>query len=243
MKRQHIWIGFLLIFIIWQCAHLILSPQLIPDPITTFMTMVEQIVFGDLARHSLYSLGRLALALLAALTTGTVIGVLMGRSALAEKLLAPLMYVMFPVPKAALLPILFVIFGLGDASKVILIWSILFFQIVLAVYDAVKSIDSALLLSARSLRLSKTQTYIHVVIPAVLPNTISALRTSVGIGIAVLFFAETYATKVGIGYYIMTQWSLLNYEAMYGGILLLGAMGYVIFRGIDKLREKLIRWT
>jgi len=166
----------------------------------------------------------------------------MGLNKFCEKLLVPFMYVLFPIPKAALLPILFVLFGLGDSSKITLIWLILYFQIVIAVYDAVISIDAEVFTAAKTLSLSKRQLCRHAIFPVILPNILSALRTSVGIGIAVLFFAETYATDKGLGYFIMNHWSMLNYQEMYAGIFFLSIIGYIIFRGVDLMRVKLVKW-
>ena len=243
MKQQRLWVGFLLIVGGWLCLDLVIQGPMIPGILGTLITLGKLLISGELVRHTVYSLYRLTTAIGLALVVGTLTGVVMGMSPKIESVFAPFVYVMFPVPKAALLPILFVFFGLGDLSKIVLIYLILYFQITLAVYDAVKGIPKAIFLSASTIQLKGLKLYKHVVFPAILPSVFTALRVSVGIGIAVLFFAETYATNVGLGYFIMNQWSLLNYEAMYAGILLLGALGYVIFRGIDIVRYKLVRWT
>ncbi len=242
MKKANCGFGFLLVFLLWMILHLFVEPRLIPNPINTLLTLGSLLISGELLMHSLFSLYRLGVAIMLSLVLGTGTGVVMGLNKLYEKLLVPFMYVMFPIPKAALLPILFVLFGLGDASKITLIWLILYFQIVIAVYDAVKSIDAEVFTSAKTLSLSKKQLCIHVIFPVILPNILSVLRTSVGIGIAVLFFAETYATDRGLGYFIMNHWSLLNYQEMYAGILFLSIIGYTIFRGVDYLRFKLVKW-
>lgn len=243
MKRQKLWIGFVLLFVLWYGMHLFIDDRIIPDPLTTLITLGQLLISGELVVHMVISLYRLTTAIGAALIIGAFSGVLIGMNKRVETLFAPFIYIMFPVPKAALLPIIFVLFGLGDLSKIVLIYLILYFQITLAVYDAVIGIPSEVFLSARTLQLSGLDLYKHVVLPAILPNIFTALRVSVGIGIAVLFFAETYATSQGLGYFIMNHWSLLNYEAMYSGIILLGALGYVIFRVIDTLREQVVKWT
>lgn len=243
MKKKRLWIGMLIVLFLWQILHFLVDPRLIPSPVSTLVTLGRLLFSGELLIHCIFSLYRLFIAVFFALVTGVLIGVSMGMNKRLEEVFAPLVYVLFPVPKAALLPVLFVLFGLGDSSKIILIWLILFFQVVLSVYDAVTSISEDIFMSSRTLRLSKRQVYIHVVLPAILPHVLSALRTSVGIGIAVLFFAETYATNKGLGYYIMNNWSLLNYEAMYSGIIVMGGMGYIIFSLIDKIRSKLVKWT
>ena len=243
MKRQPIGIGFLILLLIWLLMHYGLDSRLVPGPFATIRRLGELTLSGELLLHSVFSLYRLITAVGASLVLGVMTGIALGMNESLEKLFAPFIYVMFPVPKAALMPIIFVLFGLGDLSKIILIWLILYFQVALAVYDATKNISESVFMSAATLRLSKGQLYRHVILPAILPHVLSALRVSVGIGIAVLFFAETYATNRGLGYFIMHHWSLLNYEEMYSGILLLGGMGYVIFRLIDLLRGKLVKWV
>jgi len=243
MKKMNPWIGILLVFLLWELLHCFVNPLLVPDPVNTVITLGRLLLFDDLLVHALFSLYRLSLAIVMAMVLGIITGIIMGMNHVLEKLLVPFMYVIFPVPKAALLPIIFVLFGLGDLSKMILIWMILYFQIGLAVYDAVISIDEDMYISAKTLSLTRVQLYRHVVFPAILPSILSTLRTSVGIGIAILFFAETYATDKGLGYFIMNHWSLLNYSEMYSGILLLGIIGYVIFRWVDLLRYKFVNWT
>jgi len=242
MNKKHLGLGLLFMFVVWQLLHLFVDPRLIPAPVATLITLGRLLFSGELLLHSLYSLYRLFFAVLFALVLGLLTGIAMGMNKSLEKILAPIVYILFPVPKAALLPIIFVLFGLGDVSKIILIWLILFFQIVLSVYDSVINIGEDVFVSARTLRLSKSQLYKHIVLPAIFPNALSALRTSVGIGIAVLFFAETYATDKGLGYFIMNHWSLLDYEEMYSGILLLGAIGYIVFSVIDYIRFKVVKW-
>lgn len=242
MKGQRLWLGFALLFLIWLTMHVFVDGRIIPSPFATMVTLGQLLISGELLMHMVYSLYRLTSAIGVALLLGAFSGVMMGMHKKIEALFAPFIYIMFPVPKAALLPIIFVLFGLGDLSKIVLIYLILYFQITLAVYDAVIGLSEDVFLSARTLQLTGFQLYKHVVLPAILPNILTALRVSVGIGIAVLFFAETYATSQGLGYFIMNHWSLLNYEAMYSGIILLGALGYVIFRVIDTLRDRLVKW-
>lgn len=235
-------IGILLILILWQALHFFVDSRLIPSPADTIKMFVTLMVSGELVQHTGYSLFRLGCAVLLALVSGVISGLAIGMIRILDDIFSPVIYILFPVPKAALLPIIFVLFGLGDGSKIILIWLILYFQIVLAVYDAAKNIGQDILLSARTLRLTRGQLYHHIILPAILPNVLTALRTSVGIGIAVLFFAETYATKYGLGYFIMNNWALLNFTQMYAGIITLGGMGFAIFSVIDLIKIKVIKW-
>lgn len=243
MKKtsQVVW-GFLLILVIWLLGHYLIDPRFIPNPVMIIAHTLTLLTRSDFWLHIVVSGLRLFASIGAALLLGAVSGVLIAKHKTLDRIFSPVLYILFPVPKAAFLPVIFVLFGLSDLSKVILIFLILYFQIAMSAYDAVKSIDPSLFLAARSLKMSGRQLYRHLIVPAILPNLFTAVRISIGIGVAVLFFVETYATRYGLGYYIMNHWSLLDYKNMYSGILVLSIMGYSTFRAIDHIERKVIRW-
>jgi NitT/TauT family transport system permease protein len=135
-----------------------------------------------------------------------------------------------------------ILFGLGNAPKIILIIIIIIFQIIIAARDGVREIPRELFYSVLSLGLSRYELYRHLIIPAVLPKIITSLRISVGVSISVLFFAENFATTYGIGYFIMNSWLMVNYVEMFSGIQALSLMGLLLFKLIDILENKLCRW-
>jgi NitT/TauT family transport system permease protein len=159
-----------------------------------------------------------------------------------DDIIAPVIYILYPIPKIAFLPVLMLLFGLGNTSKIILIITIIVFQILLGARDGVKEIDTQLFYSMKSLGLNKTQIYRNLVVPAVLPKIISSVRVSIGISISVLFFAENFAATYGLGYFIMNTWASIKYIDMFAGILALGLMGLLIFKLIDFLEKKLCPW-
>lgn len=173
---------------------------------------------------------------------GTLIGLWIGISKRADEFITPIVYILYPLPKIAFLPILMILFGLGNTPKVVLIVIIIIFQIILAARDGVREIQKELFYSVISLGLNKLEIYKHLILPAVLPKIITALRISVGVSISVLFFGENFATTYGIGYFIMNSWMMVNYVEMFSGILALSLMGLLIFKLIDILENKLCRW-
>ena len=144
--------------------------------------------------------------------------------------------------KVAFLPILMILFGLGNAPKIILLVTIIVFQFILGARDGVKSIPKPLFDSVYSLGLSPLENIRHLTLPACTPNIFTALRISVGVSISVLFFSENFATRYGIGYFIMNAWSMGDYLQMFSGILLLSIFGLLVFYGIDLLEAKICRW-
>jgi ABC-type nitrate/sulfonate/bicarbonate transport system permease component len=134
-------------------------------------------------------------------------------------------------------------FGVGDAGKIVVITLILFFQILVLVRDAAANLRSELLQSVRSLGAGRRALFLYVYLPASLPAVLTALRVSVGTAVAVLYVAELYATQKGLGYYIFLEGStLLDYPAMYAGIVAMALLGLGLYFAVDWLERWLCPW-
>lgn len=233
--------GIFIVVLFWYILHLTVSSSAIPSPYKTLLNFIE-IFPSTLSLHLLVSLIRISTAVLISLILGSLIGLWIGMSKKADELITPIVYILYPLPKIAFLPILMILFGLGNTPKILLIVIIIIFQIIVAARDGVREIPKELFYSVTSLGLNKVQIYRHLIIPAVLPKIITALRISVGVSISVLFFGENFATTYGIGYFIMNSWLMVNYVEMFSGILALSIMGFLIFKLIDMLENKLCGW-
>lgn len=233
--------GSVLIICIWYIAHLLIQSSIVPSPYDAFIALFRLLPKGILA-HIMVSLYRICIALLISLVLGVPLGLWAGLDRKADSLFSPIVYILYPIPKVALLPIFMLLLGLGDSSKIVLVTSIIIFQVLLAARDGAKEIPNELFLSVKSLGLSRKQIYAHLVIPAVLPKLLSSLRISMGISMSVLFFAETFATRYGIGYFIMNNWVMVNYVDMYAGILAMSIMGIFLFAIIDSIEGRICRW-
>ena len=229
------------VLILWYIMHIFIKSNIIPGPYETIVTFVT-LLQGDLLLHVATSLFRITAAVLISMLIGLPLGLWTGLSKQADAILSPVLYILYPIPKIAFLPVFMLLFGLGDSSKIILIVTIIIFQIMLAARDGVKEIPGELYFSVRSLGLNRLQIYKDLVVPAVLPKIISALRISIGVSIAALFFGENFATTYGIGYFIMNCWIMVDYVQMFAGILALSLMGMLIFKIIDLLERRLCPW-
>ncbi len=233
--------GTLIIVFFWYVLHLAIQSNIVPGPLETFIAFFG-LLHGVLLPHMGISLFRVVSAILLSTVIGVPLGLVMGFSKKTDAIVSPIAYILYPIPKVAFLPLFLVLFGLGNWSKIILIFSIIVFQILLAVRDGVKEIPEELYLSVKSLGLNKGLIYWNLVIPAVMPKTISAIRVSIGVSIATLFFSENYATSYGIGYFIMSSWVMADYVQMFAGILALSIMGILLFQAIDWMEKKLCPW-
>ena len=234
--------GIFLCLILWAVTAQILQMPVIPSPEQVLLRLVQK--FPDtIAVHAGYSLLRIVLGLVAAVAVGYPVGVLMGYFPRVNRLLAPLLYLTYPVPKIALLPVVMLLFGVGERSKLLLVFLIIVFQVVVAVRDAVAAIPPETYAPLRVLGATFAQIVRHIIVPASLPKFITAVRVAMATAISVLFFTETFGTQYGIGYYIMDAWLRVNYLDMYAGIVVLSAMGLVLFILLDWTERRLCAWS
>ena len=234
-------VGFIGFLLLWQLLHIFISPRVIPGPIDviTFTLKVPVI----LLIHSGASILRIGSALIFSLVIGIPAGVLLGENKVIRSFFSPLLYFIYPIPKVAFLPVLMILYGLGNTSKILLIVWIIVFQIMLSVRDGVVSIDKIQFDVMEGLCATTFQKYRFLILPSVLPQIFSGLSISVGISMASLFFAENYATTYGIGYFILSAWANMDYIEMFSGILTLGLVGIVLFKLIDGLELILAPWN
>lgn len=233
--------GFVLFIILWAVASVMAQTPALPNPIKVFLNMPKVFASGGLS-HMWMSFQRTLLGLSVSLIIGAIIGIAMGSSNRINRILNPLIYFTYPIPKTALLPVIMILFGLGDGSKIMLIVLITVFQVIIAVRDAVVEIPETLYSPMISLGANKWQRFYHITMPAIVSNLLTTLRISVGTALSILFFAENYGTKLGLGYYVQDSWARMDYPSMFGGILLLATLGLLLFIVLDQLEAYTRRW-
>lgn len=224
----------------WWITSLVLNTPALPTPDVAAALFVEfaPAMGADFA----ISLWRILVSLVIGTVAGVPVGLWLGRSSRAGQMLTPALYILYPLPKIVLLPILLVLLGLGSEPKIALISLTVFFQVVVVMRDAAKSIPTQTLLSVRSLGGSRWDEWRHVILPATLPDLFTTLRVSSAIAIAVLFFAEAIAGSTGIGYFIMNSWAMVNYPRMFAGIIALALLGVIVYEAFDLAERRLTRW-
>ena len=233
--------SLLVLFACWQLLAVMLDSPALPAPGKAFFVFFEQIPAG-LWKHFLVSGWRVTASILISLLVGIPLGLWLGREEKYDRFFSPLLYLIYPIPKIVFLPLIMVLFGLGDFSKIFLITLVVFFQILVTTRDAARNVSQAMILSVVSLGAKRRDLYRHVVWPAIIPDVFTALRIGSGTAIAVLFFAESIASSEGLGYYLMDAWSRYAYPEMFAGIIAMGFLGYSLYMGIDFLDSKICRW-
>lgn len=240
-KWQGTLCSFVFVIILWYAVSLLLKIPIIPSPTAVFLNIIE-IFASKMEIHVIYSLGRIVGGIVISILIGVPLGFLMGYFEKVDKLLSPLVYFTYPIPKISLLPIIMLLFGLGEASKLIMIVLIIIFQIIITSRDAVKDIPQEMFRSLQSLGASRLQFFTQIIIPASLSEVLTATRLALGTAVSILFFTETFGTEYGMGYFVMDAWMRVNYLDMYAGIVILSFMGFCIFSAIDIIENHICSW-
>lgn len=233
---------FVFIHIIWYLLSYYVGVNLIPRPDMVWMRLFILLTNGTIFLHAGFSLLRITIAIGFALVIGVPLGVMAGANRKMDKWFSPIVYLLYPIPKIAFLPVFIVLFGLGDLSKIMLLFTVLVFQLVLAARDGMKQIPIEYHRVVNVLKLSKKDKLLKLYLPSVLPSLFNSLRIGIGISLAVLFFCENYATTYGIGYYIMSNWMMVNYVGMFAGILALSLLAAGLITCVDLLEKKYCKW-
>ncbi|MBN1648811.1 MAG: ABC transporter permease [Spirochaetales bacterium] len=243
MNIKSVLTGIAIILVIWLIAAPLIHQAVVPGPGPVAAELVKEVRSGTVFLHTLVSLYRIAVALLLALISAVPLGILAGRNRAAHRILSPLSYLLYPVPKIAFLPVLMVLFGLGNLPKILLVAIILFFPVFIAVRDGVLDLPKEYDYLAIVFELSKKRILLDIILPGILPRILSSVRISIGISLAVLFFSENFATSYGIGHYIMNSWIMVNYPRMYVGIIFLSITGLTLYLLLDQLEHKIVPWS
>lgn len=234
-------LGFLIINIIWFTASYFSNTNLIVNPIELYKSL-PKIWSQSMNTHLLASLKRILLGVGIAIGIGLLITSLFIQSNKTKLIIDSFVYISYPIPKLALLPIVMLLAGIGETTKIIMIVLIIIFQIIISLRDGVNKIPKESLLVATSLGINERQKLRHIILPAITPDLLSTLRVAIGTAISVLFVTETYGTNKGMGYFIVDSWMRINYMHMYAGIVILSLLGFLLFIIIDLLEISTCKW-
>ncbi|HHH83070.1 MAG TPA: ABC transporter permease [Chloroflexi bacterium] len=242
MKRGAVAAAGVALLLVWQVASWALNLAILPAPSRVLATFLHEL-FGELGLHLLASSWRVLASTSLALALAVPAGLILGQSKKLNRWLSPVIYLLFPIPKVVFVPIILLFLGVGDLSKIAIIFLILFFQVLVLVRDQAASLRPELLASVRSLGAGRRALFRFVYLPASLPAVLTALRQSVGTAIAVLYITELFATRRGLGYYIYIQGStLFNYPKMYAGVIAMSLLGLGLYFTVDRLEHILCPW-
>lgn len=243
MRRRDVLLAVLCLLFVWQILAMVVRRAILPTPLVVLVALWTALP-GKLGGHFLASLYRVVASIVISVVLAVPAGLVLGQSRRLNRFFSPLIYLLYPIPKVVFVPIVLLFFGVGDGAKILLISTILFFQILVLVRDSAAALRPELILSVRSLGAGRRALFRFIYLPASLPAVLTALRQSIGTAVALLYVAELFATQKGLGYYIyLTGSTLFDYPAMYAGILAMSLLGLGLYFGVDLAQRRLCKWV
>jgi sulfonate transport system permease protein len=216
--------------------------RLVPPPSVIFATFLELWRAGELQRHILVTTGRVAAGFAIGVVAGTLIGAVAGYSALTRRLIDPTMQALRSIPSIAWVPIFVLWFGIFEASKITLISVGVFFPVYLGVMGAIMSVDRKLVEVGRAFRLSSAAMVRRILLPAVLPHYVIALRSGLGLGWMFVVAAELLGASEGLGFLLVDGQQLGKPAQIVAAIVAFAIIGKISDWIIVIATAPLLRW-
>ncbi|HJU30487.1 MAG TPA: ABC transporter permease [Hyphomicrobiaceae bacterium] len=190
-----------------------------------------------------HSLRRMAVGFALALAFAVPVGLAMGRSRLVAALFNPLLMAIYPVPKAALMPIIMLWLGIGDASKTLVIFLGVSLPVIYHSYQGARAVEEKMLWSAAAMGMPPWRRLRHVVLPASLPQIFAGVRTGLVLALITMVTSEMIARQAGIGNILFNSLDMALYASVYATIIVIGVLGFALDVAIEWLRARLIGWA
>lgn len=220
----------------------VLDVRFFSTPTRVLSSLWEMAVAGDLWSHVYVSITRVVIGFAIGASLGLVVGLMMGASPTIRSALRGTVDALFPVPKIAILPLMLMILGIGEASKYATIAVGVFFPVVINTMAGVMNIPRIYVEVGQNYGASPFQVYRTIALPGALPMIFAGLKVSVAVALVLIVAAEFVGANEGIGYLIWHSWQIFNIDQLFIGLLLISIMGVAVAVGLRALERRVVPW-
>src|ERR1700742_542062 len=243
MKRAAPVLACVGLLVVWQLASLALHNDSFPTALEAIEVVPS--ILGD--RESLInilaSLRRMTIGFGVAVAVSIPLGLFMGRSRPVASFFNPLLMVIYPVPKAALMPIIMLWLGVGDIAKTLVIFLGVSLPVIYHSFEGAKAVEEKMLWSGAAMGLSAAQRMLRIVLPAALPEILTGCRTGLVLALITMITSEMIARQSGAGNILFNALDMGQYDTVFAMIIIIGAMGIGFDILFERLRARLVRWS
>lgn len=228
----------------WEiCARTgVIDVRFFPAPSNVIRHLIEMIGTGDLWRHLAASLYRLIVGFLVGCVPAIMIGLAIGLYRPVRAAFDPLISATYPIPKSSLLPLILLIFGLGESSKIAMVAIGVFYPVVINTAAGVRQIAPIFLDVGQNFGASRFNMFRTVALPGALPLIMTGVKLGAGMGLVLIAIAEMVGAKSGLGYMIWNAWELFDVQTMYVGLFVIAIIGFLLNAGFDMLERVIVPW-
>src|SRR6202158_5140011 len=228
---------------IWQIGALILNTDSVPTALDAIRAIPSILGDKESLINILASLRRMAIGFSLAVAVSIPLGLMMGRSRGVAAFFNPLLMIIYPVPKAALMPIIMLWLGVGDLSKTLVVFLGVSLPVIYHSFEGAKAVEEKMLWSGAAMGLSAAQRMTRIVLPAALPEILTGCRTGLVLALITMVPSEMIARQSGAGNILFNALDMGQYDTVYAMIIIIGAMGIGLDAAFERLRGRLVRWS
>jgi NitT/TauT family transport system permease protein len=234
----------LMLLLAWELAGDlgVIDVRFFPPPSRIAHQIGVLLASGELLSNTLASFQRLALGMLLGGIPALLLGLAMGVSPRLRAAIDPLIAATYPIPKSAILPLVLLIFGLGELSKVVMVALGAFYPILINTVLGVVNLDQIYLDVGHNFRASKWQVFRTIALPGALPSIMAGIKLAVGMGLILIAISEMVAANDGIGFMIWNAWQVLTVDTMYVGLLVIALLGLIFSAVLDEIERRIVPW-
>ena len=213
-----------------------------PAPSSIMETFGKMVSSGEIFRHLQVSLMRIVLGFALGTIPALIIGLAMGLFRWLRTILNPFVAFAYPIPKSSILPLIMLIFGLGEMTKIVTVALGVFFLVLINTIAGVRNINSIYLDAAKNFGAGYLDTLIHVALPGALPLIFAGLKLGLGTGLIMIVIAEMVGARDGLGYLVWESWQSFSVTRLYVGLFVIGLLGYLSNILMEELERVLVPW-
>ena len=228
---------------VWQIASLMLNNDSFPTAIEAICAIPSILGDKESLINILASLRRMATGFALAVAVSIPLGLMMGRSRAVASFFNPLLMVIYPVPKAALMPIIMLWLGVGDIAKTLVIFLGVSLPVIYHSFAGAKAVEEKMLWSGAAMGLSAPQRLVRIVLPAALPEILTGCRTGLVLALITMITSEMIARQSGAGNILFNALDMGQYDTVFAMIIIVGAMGIGLDALFERLRARLVKWS
>jgi ABC-type nitrate/sulfonate/bicarbonate transport system permease component len=219
-----------------------LSALFFPAPSTIIASLIQMILNGKLAIHLRATIERLVIGFAIGGSAGLLLGLAMGWSPRLRQIVDPLIAAIHPIPKIAIFPLIMIIFGIGEASKIVAISIAAFFPMLLNCMSGVRQLNPVYFEVTQNYRASRWKTFSRLIVPGSLPLILTGTRLAINMAMVIAIAVELLAAKEGLGVIIWFSWQTLRIEELYASLVVIAGLGVGINLFLQYLSKRLTPW-
>jgi NitT/TauT family transport system permease protein len=231
------------LFLAWDMTARLMAIDSLPSPWSALKELPALLSDREALLNILDSMRRMATGFVLAVLLSIPLGLVMGRTRLVAAFFNPLMMVIYPVPKAALMPIIMLWLGIGEAAKILVIFLGASLPVIYHSYQGGRAVEEKMLWSAAAMGMGARARLMRIVLPAALPEIMVGARIGLVLALITMVTSEMIARQSGVGNILFNALDMAQYPSVYATIVVIGLIGYVLDVAFEKLRGVLVAWA